>query len=492
MADERRAQAILNALSDEQPEVRAAAIRGVQSLELTPDAWREIMLANLQQEDDAPRLAVINAVQRHPDRLLSMKPDLSELLLHDSDGVAEHAAFLLQELGPDAIPSMLDALKGDRARVKQIGHAISLMGTAAVEHLMKAMDASDPRIRRATALALGSIRPVSPETVVALGEGLDDPDPATQEAFLVSIGNLGMAGREAAPPVRQKLSAPEVAVRGKAIEVLFRISPRDRELVQQLTAMIDDVDAEVRCQAMDTLRAVGPLGRQALPNVIDQLASESTEVRQSAAAFIGSHGSAAGEAVPALTAMLQEGDVSWRLTVATTLGQLGSAARPAFDKLSDLLEDPEASIRSASVEAVGNLGLESDALIPYLAKVLNDPDQQVRNGALRIVRRIGEDGIVLVPEIIPLAANEDERRGVLRVLERLERSQTRPESIPELGELLDHSSVDVQRLAIRFLGLAGPSASDSLPSIRALQNHSDEEIRSEAESAISKIESPTG
>ena len=488
IADVRRFKAIETAMSDNRPEVRAAAIRAVDSLELTSQVWQSIMLENLRHDDDDVRLAVINAVLRHRDRLNSMEAELSELLHDESDGVADHAAFLLHRLGPESIATLLAAVDRETGRVESIGRAISLMGPPAVAPLMAAIRSEKPRVRQVAALALGKIRPVSPDTVAALGQGLDDPDPETQEAFLESIGSLATAGRAATTSVRTKLNDSSPSVRAKAVAVLFQVASRDQELVGQLSAMIDDADPVVQRQAIDTLRAVGPLGRQALPAVIAQLANESMEVRLSAAEFIGSHGSAAGDAVDAFVAMLHDENRVWRLTVIATLGQLGSASRPAFTELSALMDDPDQDIRSASVDAVGNLGLESESLLPYLARVLHDQDQEVRSGALRIIRRLGDDAIILVPDIIPLAANEEERRSIQRALERLERLETDPTSVVPLRELLDHEDTEVRRLAIRFLGLAGASAAEVVPRLKVLLQDTDEAIRKEAESAPEKLE----
>lgn len=493
--DDRHSDAIQLALRDDGPDVRAEAVRAIDCLNLTPDDWQSIILESLRHTDEEVRMAAINSVLAHRERIEPMSGQLVELMRHDDDGVAEHAAYLLHVLGPGAIEIMLsslerDALSTDRnaARVRAAAHAISLIGPSALDPLYQAIGDTRPQVRQAAALAMGEIRPVTSRTVDTLAAGLQDSDRATQEAFLESIGSLAEHARSAAPAVQLKLDDPSPAVRAKAIDVLFLVAQRDQALVVQLINVLNDPDQNVQLRAIDTLRALGPLGRHALPVVIGQLQGPSMEVRRAAAVFIGSQGTSSVDAVEPLIAMLAEGDVAWRLTAVATLGQIGTAARPAFDQLQAMLDDPDSRVRRATVDAATSLGVEPELLRPFLARALHDADQEVRGGALRIMRRIGDDAVMLVPDIIPLAAIDEERRGVLRVLERLERSEVDPLVIGPLRELLSHEHAEVRRLAIRFLGLAGRGAAESLPSLRPFVADPDESIRSEAESAIEKIE----
>jgi HEAT repeat protein len=306
---------------------------------------------------------------------------------------------------------------------------------------------------------------------------------------LKAIGSLEVMGRPAAAVVKDLLGDSDPGLREEAIAVLFRIALRDQELVQRLMPLINDGETSVQLRAIDTLQAVGPIGRQALPAVIEQLGNPSITVRQSSAAFVSSHGGSASAAVAPLTTMLEDDDAAWRLTVIATLGKLGSAAQASFSKLSDLIDDPDAKIRAASVDAVGNLGLDAAELLPYLERALASSDSDVQSGALQIVRRLGNDqAIALIASIVPLAADEEHQRSVLRAAERLEPLTTPPQAVTRLRELLSHEHVQVQRLAIRFLGQAGDAAEDSLEQIRAYLQASDESIQKEAAAAVAKIE----
>mgnify|MGYP001815489220 CR=1 FL=1 len=164
------------------------------------------------------------------------------------------------------------------------------------------------------------------------------------------------------------------------------------------------------------------------------------------------------------------------------------AAQPAVADLARLLDDPSEEIRESALDAIGDLGLPPEQLIPRVSKGLHDQHADVRGRAMRITRQLGPAAIELVPTLISLAAREEDRRSVNRVLERLERYTVPAESVAEIRKLAEHDVSKVQLLAIRFLGLAGPAAAETVPMLRELKKHEDEAVQVEASMAIEKIQ----
>lgn len=487
--DDRRCAALIQtAMNDDQPLVRVAAIRSIGASLLDEPSRRECLEQNLQHDDARVRLAVIDFAIGQTELIRTLQPELLQMLVGSNDGVADHAAFLLQELGTDAIEPLLSAASHPHSRLDQIGQAIARIGTAAVDSLHDAIANANSRIRQAAAMALGEIRPVASGTIDLLAAGLNSPDTATQAACLAAIGNLGRNSTAAVPTVRKLLGDQSADIRDQAITVLVQAAPRDEMLVENLMTLIDDPQAEIQQHAMDAIRVLGPIGRRAIPAATEKLASETNQVRLSAAALVASHGAGAESALPTLTEQLAQADGDWQLVLIDTIGNLGSSARPALDPLVALLNDPDASVRTAALQAISSLGLEPMQMLPLLAKALADEQSDVRSRALRVTRQLGRSANELLPNLIPLAADEDHRRSVNRVLERLEKYDTPPSAIAPLTDLLASDDKHVRQLAARFLGLAGPAAKQSLAAIRELLNASDPEVRDAATSAIEKIE----
>lgn len=151
------------------------------------------------------------------------------------------------------------------------------------------------------------------------------------------------------------------------------------------------------------------------------------------------------------------------MVTAQTLGSLGRAAQPAFPRLVPLLVADQPDIREAAVAAMGSLELEAEVIRPHIAKALRDDKPEVRRAASRAVQRLGPQGAILIPDIIMLADRKENLRSAERLLRRFERSGPNARSLPELVKLLEHKQPSVRLLAIKFLGLAGRSASTRSP-----------------------------
>ncbi len=484
--DEVRA-AVIKGASDASSMVRAAAVKALARLALDDEVLISILDENLRQKDEPVRLAAVNFIVERRELLPKMSPHLIKLLAGNDDGVARHAAYLLGMIGPHSAPELLKALGEKETRVDQIAAALAHIGRPILELLTQSLQAPEPRVRQAAALALGQIRPLAPGTAQKLALGLADPDREVKTAFLTAIGNLGRRAGECVPAVRSMLHDDSADVRLKAVEILAQSAPRNEQLLGDLTSLLNDSDGRVQCRAIDIVRSLGPLGRKALPEVIAKLSSAVPEVRLAAAEMIGSHGQAAVEAVPGLSSLLEDASPRIRTTAAQTLGKLGKVSQPAFPRLTPLLEAEQPEVREAAALALGSLELDPEALRPPLSKALHDKKLEVRRAAMRSIQRLGPQGSIFVPDIILLAEDKQNLRSVERLLRRFERSGPDARSVPELVKQLDHKQDSVRLLAIKFIGLAGRSAQDAIPALEKMREHPSAEVRKQAEAACEQI-----
>ena len=480
-------RSILEHSHDSAPEVRTAAIKSLTKLDVPDDALRPILKENLRDPDEQVRLAAVNLLIGRRALLASMASDLEELLVAKDDGAARHAAFLLGQSGPDAIPRLLDALRRDQSRIGPIADALALIGKAAVARLTQALKDPDPRVRRGSAMALGQIRPLAPGTVQELTAGLKDPDPEVKGSFLTAIGYLGPRARDSAPAVRALLHDPSSEIRIQAVGILFRSAPHDERLLGDLMTLLDDADAHVQRQVIDSIRALGPVGRRAVTPVIGKLKSKDLDVRIAAAELIGSHGPAAAEAVPALSSLLEVPESKLQTVAAQTLGSLGKTAQPAFDRLASLLGNEHPEVRIAAAMALGSLELDVEAIRPHLVRTLRDDNADVRRATVRAIQRLGQPGAIFVPDIILLAEGKENLQTVQRLLRRFERRGPDVRSLPELIKELNHGKEPVRLLAIRFLGLAGRNAKDAIPALERMREDPSAEVRKQAQAASDRI-----
>ncbi|MEZ6062725.1 MAG: HEAT repeat domain-containing protein [Planctomycetaceae bacterium] len=488
-SDKHAIDAVLKAADDSEPVVRSAAITAAGQLKLPDDVRKPLFLENLRHPAETVRLAVVNILVDDRSLLDELRPELTELLADDDDGVTWHAAFLIQRLGPESASTLIEALRRKECRIDQIGRALAMIGRPTVDPLLASFNDADPRVKQGAALALGQVLPLAPETVQTLAAGLSDSDRDVQAACLTAIGYLGPRAREAVPAVREKLRDESPLIREQAIGILFESAVRDASLMDDLSGMLDDDDPRVQRRAIDAIRSAGPLGRRALPAVVEKLRSADGSVRIAAAEMIGSHGRAAEEAVPALTSLLDSQDPQLRIVVTQTLSELGPAARPAFEKLTKLIDDKDVEVRAAVIRTIGNLDLEPAQVRSYLAAALHDSESDVRRQASRGIQRFGRRGNIFLPDIILLAADSEQSRFLNRALERYETYDVEPQTVTELRQQLDHEHDAVRLLAIRFLGIAGSVAEAAVPQLETLAHDDNEEIRMEVTTALAKIHS---
>ncbi len=216
-------------------------------------------------------------------------------------------------------------------------------------------------------------------------------------------------------------------------------------------------------------------------------------MRLAAAEMIGSHGQAAAAAVPALCSLLDDPAPKIRTIAAQTLGSdgQGGTTRVAPAELRSWGPSRSRSGEAAAL-ALGSLELDAAVIRPHLAKALRDDKSEVRRAAMRSIQKLGPQGAIFVPDIILLAENKDNLRSVERMLRRFERAGPDVRSVPELVKQLEHDQDTVRLLAIKFLGLAGPSAKDAIPALERMREDPSAEVRKQALAASEQIKSHSG
>jgi HEAT repeat protein len=178
-----------------------------------------------------------------------------------------------------------------------------------------------------------------------------------------------------------------------------------------------------------------------------------------------------------------------RTIAVQTLGSMGKAAQPALARIASLLGAEQVEVRQAAALALGSMELDAEVIRPHLAKALRDDKSDVRKVAMRSIQKLGPQGALFIPDIILMAEQKDNLRSVERMLRRFERAGPDVRSLPELVKELDHGQDTVRLLAIKFLGLAGPSAKDAIPALERMQKDPSAEVRKQALAASELIKS---
>ncbi len=280
-------------------------------------------------------------------------PHLIQALLRDHDWrVRTAAAWALGRIGtPLAVSPLVQVLKRDADERVQtmalwaLGRIGSLRGMNA---LVDALQHASPRIRRAAAVALGTM--AVPQALTFLARALEgDEDPRVREAAAESLGHID--SREALDVLRRALEDPEPGVRRAAAWALGRIGASSA--AEPLLRLLEsDGDWRVRATAAWALGRIGE--RTATAALVRHLLSkkETVAVREAAAESLGRLGVATGE----LIHVLHE-DKDWRVrrAAALALGYHPKARRALPALIQTLLKDKSMAVRRTATEAISRL-----------------------------------------------------------------------------------------------------------------------------------------
>lgn len=286
------------------------------------------------------------------------------------DAEREEAAKVLQEIGPEGIPVLVDALQYQVCQDLAV-QALQKSGTEAIPSLENAIRHENGSIRSGAIQALSGMGANAvPVLVQPLGE-LEISDLRSQAAKA-----LRTIGEKAIPDLVEALSHSDMAIRLGAAGVLARISPQNDSavtpIIPVLEAAIQDASESFRLEAIEII-AVMPSRKEAL--------------------------------VPLLMQALRDKSRQVRAKGAQALGDLGSSASPAIADLLDLLRDPQAPVRRAAVHALGKLEMEATTVVPLLLEAAtSDSDEPVRENAIYIACRLGEEAEV-VPTVSQLLSD---------------------------------------------------------------------------------------
>ena len=409
--------------------------------------------------------------------------------LDSTDGEAQEALLdLLGALGEPAVPALIQSLTSRRSRIRsQVAEILggmnwepwsdserawyliareewmelALMGSPAVEPLIRMLNADDARIRCEAAATLGEIG--DPTAVGPLVGALADEDVAPVAAdALVAIGEPAVA------PVLELLEGGVGAARESAVEVLGRLGTS--EAVPAIVELVRAGEDRLHRKAVDALIGIGA---PAIDALIPLLGEEGDGQGGATAALAG----IGAPTLKPLAGALSNESSSIRMGAARVLEQLGwvpeggteeeivhlialqrwpeivSLGAPAVDPLVTRLGDLDPAVQAGSMKALVGIGTPA---VPSLIRLLGR--KALREQAEETLVRIGE---VAVEPLIQALEKTRLRKTAAGVLVRIG-SPAAGALVPVLGH------PETGQTAVGILEAMGMEAFDAL--IEALGN----------------------
>jgi HEAT repeat protein len=415
----------------------------------------------------------------------------AEACIRGLDSTDEEAQKALQEilgaLGEAAVPSLIQALTADRSLIRSRVAAIlgetgwepwndaerawyliareewmelALMGTPAVDPLIRTLNGDDGRIRCEAAATLGEIgdpaavgplvdaladdavAPMAADALVAIGEPavvpvlalLEDEAGTAREYAVEVLGRLGAPG--AVPAIVELVRSGGDRLHRKAVDALIGIgAPAIGALIPLLG---EDGDGHAGAAA-----ALAGIGDPALAPLAEALVDENSRVRMGAARVL--------EGLGWVPAGVEEQAVY--LIALQRWPEIVDLGPPAVDPLVSRLGDPDTAVQAGATESLACLGAPA---VPPLIGLLGR--EALRGPAEETLVRIGEAAVE------PLIHNLDTvrlRTTAAGVLGRIGRPAAAP-LVPVLGR------PDIGQTAAEILEAMGEASLDVL--VEALGN----------------------
>jgi HEAT repeat protein len=264
---------------------------------------------------------------------------------------------------------------------------------------------------------------------------------------------------------------------------------------RQVSLLVPQLAPEKIADRMSALHAVwglAPEAQEAIPALSRLLECDQRNVARIAAKALGDIGPQAAPAIPLLLAELARRpnahDRSERGAFCEALGKMGPAARSAIPALLVELNDAPLSRPQpedfdqfgqhrveAAISALVGIGITDSAVLAAIRRHLSNETERVRSRALRAISQLTPDS----PEVLTCCLKwvqekqwPSNRGGLILAIGR--HRGNRQDAVTPLAEMLDDAEPEIRKAAAWSLGMIGPEASASLPSLKEVLNDSKE------------------
>ena len=427
-------------------------------------------------------------------------PELLNGLKSWSAKVRQAAFRILNSIGVDALPEMIDALgkrEGGTGKLELI-RLVSRMGpdaAPAVPVLTKLLTSSTPLVRIEAAKALAAIGAPAETAVPTLVVGLRDPNGDVREAMAMCLAKLGAAAAPAVPELLPLLADPESKVRKAAASALEAIGPT---VAPALVGFIQ----ERNLKRLET-RLKEILGLDTLaPGLITILQTRDKEQRK---VQLWRWLNKAGQDIPLADPQRAAMNLRWKFmsmfdelarveiaqeTALRILGNLGPTVSSAVPAITNSLKDPNLKIKLAAIETLGRIGPGARSAIPSLIMMLTDKSERVLEVAVTALANIDPEWAVdpSVIDVIGTLAKQLGKAGHSGDLAVRAFTEIGSPCVAALVKVLRSGDRIARKNAARALGQIGVAASAAIPVLTEALQDEHLDVRDEVRRALTHIQ----
>ena len=337
--------------------------------------------------------------------------------LSDADTqVRFNAGHALKLFGEAAVPSLVEALKNEKAQpyVLPVIAGIGPDAKGAVTPLAGLIQSKDANLQREAIIALASIGEAAKPTVPALIKAVDDKKFASRPAAAFALGKI--KSKEAVPSLKNGLnSSDDPVLQLASVWALLQIDPTNREYeaiaLPKLIGALTSERPGMRREAVETLGRMGPRAKSAVPELQKRLKDDDALVRRETLIAFAEIGPDSQPAVEAITKLLAESDPSLRPVACYALGKIGKSSATAIPQLQKQLQSRDPYEKTVAAWALVHIAPDEktvEVAIPLLAAALHGAaNPKIRVEVAETLGKIG-NGSHLVKEALQLALKDSD------------------------------------------------------------------------------------
>jgi len=291
----------------------------------------------------------------------------------------------LAELGPDAVPDLIEALgEGGDAQIGA-AHVLARIGQPAIPDLIDALRSDTYAIRYGAITALQEIGPDATDAIDPLKGHFTRATKNEQILIMYALRDISPT-----PDVVAMLSAALRVgdLQWYAMRILGEMGSVSEPAIPSLLGYLEDENPQTRIETMLSLEGIGKA-----EGVVDEIAGilmdEDARVRTQAATSLGAFGAGAGSVTDELAAALGDENEEVQRAAAKSLGQIAPASSGAIDDLIRALTGDRPLVRREAAWALGQFGTEgSGALDALRTAAETDEYGYVREAATAAIESI--------------------------------------------------------------------------------------------------------
>lgn len=191
------------------------------------------------------------------------------------------AAEALEQMGPAAVPALINLLRNDDHLVRiEATHILRKIGPAAVPALTDSIRDRDSRVRFHALVTLARMGPEAKAAIPTIAEALRDPSWGVQAAAVLALQEMGSEAKCVIPQLVDVLGDPDPNLPVVVRRILRDMGP---DVVPALTEMARNATGKARYHAIVTLGRIGAAASSAVPAIQTALNDERSDVRTAAA-----------------------------------------------------------------------------------------------------------------------------------------------------------------------------------------------------------------